>query len=77
MRFFCFNGVFVYDLRSVFYLQVVESGSKNIEVAVLRQGSHSETLAKEVVEGVVQAIERAREEDLDDDEEKVADDNED
>ena len=60
-------------------MQVVESGAKNIEIAVLKRGSHTETLPDEVIEGVVKEIEKAREEDLgeEDEEEKQADENED
>mmetsp|Transcript_30691 Transcript_30691/g.45429 ORF Transcript_30691/g.45429 Transcript_30691/m.45429 type:complete len:253 (-) Transcript_30691:13-771(-) len=59
-------------------MEIVESGSKNIEVAVLRRGSHTEILAESDVAAVVQQIETAREEGLsDDDEEKQPDEGED
>ncbi len=61
-------------------IKVVESGAKNIEIAVLRRGSHTEILPLSVVEAAVAEIEKAREADEgggDAAEEKQADDAED
>lgn len=55
-------------------MEVVESGAKNIEIAVLRRGSQTEKLEASVVESVVAEIEAEREEDID---EKEADEDED
>ncbi len=57
--------------------QVVESGAKNIEVAVLRRGGHTEYLKPELLESVVTDIQKARDEGSEEKEEKEAEDGED
>lgn len=57
-------------------MEVVESGAKNIEVAVLRRGAHTERLKDDVIDNIVQEIETARDEGTLD-EEKEADEDED
>lgn len=61
------------------FLQVVENGSKNIEIVVLKPGELPQSFPEADIETIVKEIERAREEDVEveDEEEKVADEGED
>ena len=57
---------------------MVEHGSKNIEIVVLKAGEMPQSLPDAEIDTIVKEIVRAREEDIEEDEEeKVADEGED